>query len=739
MILRESWIDGYGLHRGLRLRWGSGLNLVLGDNEAGKSTLHSFLRQMLYGFPDGRSKEPRYLPLRGGEYGGSLLVEVEESRELPGGEWRIERYGKRLVVELPGGRRGGQQELDLLLRGTNAQLFRDVFAFGLDELAGLGGLTDSELELRIFDASLTGASRSVTSLVAELEKARREELSPRKGRIRELVSSLGELEAQRKEAHSKLRGYRSMLRAEAQAEGDLVGKRAQREEAAREIARWEAILGAWPYEVRRREARDELSLLREREEPRPDERLHEAEEEARLLIELGARLDAAEDGLREAEQEELGAAHALLRIEGALGERQGRVAGEGRGTELAIAPGRRFGPIVLVILGAASGSLALHGASGGGGGPVFFWAGALALTLTLLVAAWMVWARPQKEESSRLDGGVATAARREDLLREQREVEASRSLVSLRRSRLEGEVQALLGRGGVSSKEELEERTSRARRRQVALRQLEEAQSGILERLGAGERGQAALLELESGERDRWELSLAEAKRRLVEAEGEVEDLVRQLALRRHAREELERSAALQEIEAEIGRARAELEEAAHRWREAALVEKLLIQSLEELREARQPEVLRFAGEAFTRITGGRYRAIRQAAGVGGGLVGEGLELVDLEDRRLVPGALSRGTREQLYFCLRLGLAAAFARQGVRLPLLLDDVLVDFDPNRVRAVSEVLADFAKEHQLVLFTCHPSTIELLVRTSPEAAVLKLEPPARENVAELRSWG
>ena len=67
---------------------------------------------------------------------------------------------------------------------------------------------------------------------------------------------------------------------------------------------------------------------------------------------------------------------------------------------------------------------------------------------------------------------------------------------------------------------------------------------------------------------------------------------------------------------------------------------------------------------------------------------------------------LSRGTREQLFLSVRLALVAMFARRGVNLPMVLDDVLVNFDVGRARRAAEVLCEFAAAgHQTLFFTCH----------------------------------
>jgi hypothetical protein len=55
---------------------------------------------------------------------------------------------------------------------------------------------------------------------------------------------------------------------------------------------------------------------------------------------------------------------------------------------------------------------------------------------------------------------------------------------------------------------------------------------------------------------------------------------------------------------------------------------------------------------------------------------------------------------------LRLALVALLARRGVELPMILDDVLVNFDAQRAVAAVEVLHDFSQRgHQLLLLTCH----------------------------------
>ena len=65
---------------------------------------------------------------------------------------------------------------------------------------------------------------------------------------------------------------------------------------------------------------------------------------------------------------------------------------------------------------------------------------------------------------------------------------------------------------------------------------------------------------------------------------------------------------------------------------------------------------------------------------------------------------LSAGTADQAYLSLRLALASLM-EVGVSLPVLLDDPFIQYDDHRAKKALEFFNSFAKEHQVILFTCH----------------------------------
>jgi hypothetical protein len=173
---------------------------------------------------------------------------------------------------------------------------------------------------------------------------------------------------------------------------------------------------------------------------------------------------------------------------------------------------------------------------------------------------------------------------------------------------------------------------------------------------------------------------------------------------RRGAMVEQQRSAAadhslaLKQIELDV--VEQQIDKAIAAWRERAAVSLFLERIREEYELHRQPETLREASNYMSQLTGGKYTRIWTP------LAHDILFVDTSEGQALSVQVLSRGTREQLFVSLRLALVAAYARRGIHLPMILDDVFVNFDAGRTRTACAVLRDFAKQgHQLLVFTCH----------------------------------
>jgi uncharacterized protein YhaN len=183
-------------------------------------------------------------------------------------------------------------------------------------------------------------------------------------------------------------------------------------------------------------------------------------------------------------------------------------------------------------------------------------------------------------------------------------------------------------------------------------------------------------------------------------------------------------------VERQIGRA-------TEAWRERAAVSLLLERIRADYEAHRQPDTLKEASNYLRQLTGGKYTRIWTP------LAHDILFVDTLEGQSLSVQLLSRGTREQLFVSLRLALVSAYGRRGIHLPMILDDVFVNFDAQRTRIACAVLRDFAKQgHQLLVFTCHEHVWEMFKELKVDArripnrfgAVEQSAPPQPEPVEE-----
>lgn len=142
------------------------------------------------------------------------------------------------------------------------------------------------------------------------------------------------------------------------------------------------------------------------------------------------------------------------------------------------------------------------------------------------------------------------------------------------------------------------------------------------------------------------------------------------------------------------------LGDATERWCSAKIADHLVNDLRAQIEQNRQPQTLQSASESLRQLTCGKYRRIWTR-------LGEKTLLVDDEHgQALRIEHLSSGTREQVFLATRLAMIRDFARQGTELPLILDDVTVNFDHNRTQAAVETLLNVSKQgQQVLLFTCH----------------------------------
>lgn len=307
--------------------------------------------------------------------------------------------------------------------------------------------------------------------------------------------------------------------------------------------------------------------------------------------------------------------------------------------------------------------------------------------------------RSLEEQRQLVDRRRTLVKKHKDLKREHVEVFRARDKLVRRR-------RAFFAHAGVSDQQQLRQLVHKQHRIRELLRQRVEAAEKI-QAITARQVDEAALLaELESHTQpqlqSRWDELMADVEilqgdaARLHEKRGEWSAEMNLLADSRE----------LAEARFELSLVEHQMNDAAGRWKIFATAGLWLEKVCGIYEQQRQPETLQEASRYLKKLTGGHYVRVWTP-------LSEHALRVDNADREQLPvGVLSRGTREAVFLSLRLALAAGYARRGINLPLVLDDVLVNFDAQRAGAAARVLRDFAEDgHQLLMFTCHRHIMEL----------------------------
>jgi uncharacterized protein YhaN len=152
----------------------------------------------------------------------------------------------------------------------------------------------------------------------------------------------------------------------------------------------------------------------------------------------------------------------------------------------------------------------------------------------------------------------------------------------------------------------------------------------------------------------------------------------------------------------------------------------VLQRAMDSYRRKNESSILCRAENLFQRLTLGRYTDL--CIEYEGGKAK--LRAVRPGEEVDVARSLSDGTLDQLFLSLRLASIEQHLASQESMPLVLDDIFINFDDDRTRAGIEVLAEFAQKTQVLLLTHHARTIELAKKALLESAWMehRLDPAA-----------
>ncbi|MCA9263432.1 MAG: AAA family ATPase [Planctomycetales bacterium] len=235
--------------------------------------------------------------------------------------------------------------------------------------------------------------------------------------------------------------------------------------------------------------------------------------------------------------------------------------------------------------------------------------------------------------------------------------------------------------------------------------------------------------ELRTTDQDELAAELIDNERLIQELEVTHGDSHQQLGVARQAVERLCDTDDTLRLQMELESKRAELATAIERWAPLVIAESLLERSIDRFEQQHQSEIVTGTRHFLATMTGDRYTDIKAHWSTD--------ELPRIYDQHegtwKIPGQLSRGTREQLYLAIRLAYIRHYCQNTESLPLVMDDVTVNFDQTRLRHTLSALLELSQDIQVLFLTCRHNTLEQLHDIAPELEPLRLTPTGNDILA------
>ena len=691
------------------------LNIVFGANEAGKTTLSSFVGGVLFGWEEARGNRNTYKPV-GAERAGSLFFAAPASDET----FVLHRARNA----------DGLQGDTALVEDIDKETFRTMFSLNSDELRRLRNTTDTTAKLLTAGSGTGSSPAHALAHVNERLASFTSRAAAATQSIPQLSAKKSELRRAQQEASDQADQWRSQDRELHELEPQRQAMSARVEESNAHIEGLTAALTT-------------LESLDEERDKLLDEQAHqrEVEKEARaqadahretvgvLLCSLTAsedralrdRLDAlAALAARQAHAVETARANynsskavyeALLETADEHADR--RRARSKRSIQMAFLV---IIPAVLFLLGVP---LFIMGRDRGS---LSYMAIGLVLSVfaaLMAVSGFVMLFRPDKESSARKERfddahwvmvqdkkklEACEADERASSCQVSAELEASglgAAAGSLRQARVLLD-EAQEARSAVALCVQRQQAASM--RLSAAERRLEEvarARAGLLENVGLAPDASPVEVQQELDRRIRQRAGLMETLETMNHRAGELKNILAQARLAQD----------FDQCKLEVQQVATRLDEAKIDFARLLLAKRMLEAAIATWESKRQPEVYAKASRLLCLMTEGRWTEVS--------LTSEGtLEVTDAVKCRRSPVHLSLGTCQQLYLALRIALLTTAENVGRAIPILADDILVNFDERRRAGAARALVELAETRQIILFTCHEEVVRALKKAAKQ---------------------
>nr|WP_010333588.1 AAA family ATPase [Bacillus mojavensis] len=295
----------------------SPVQLIYGLNEAGKTTMMSFIESMLFGFP----KSKKYEPKSGGVYGGVL-----EAEHPAYGVMKIERTkgaAEKVRVYTESGEVKQEDFLKQLFQGTDRALYKAIYSFDVFGLQEIHTFNRDKIGEFLLFSSLFGAE-AVSKLDSRLTKESERLFKPngRNPHLNQELETLKQLAAKLKQAETEEAGYHQLLEEKRTLESRLAAAETELKETAEHIRRIERAIELKPVLIEKTTLEQAIEQYPEHAGQFPADGLHRLEKYESHLHPKSAQLEALRVKLAELDKQlqKLNPNEAILKNEALISE-----------------------------------------------------------------------------------------------------------------------------------------------------------------------------------------------------------------------------------------------------------------------------------------------------------------------------------------------------------------------------------------------------------------------------------
>ena len=246
MKITDLQLEQYGIYHNASWQPSqTALNVVMGENESGKTTMLRFIRDMLFGYGRGKWQ---------GRRGSMGFIRAD------GNSYRVYRNEKEKWFEDGNHVKHAEELPAIWWHGLNRYMYEQIFAMGLEDLQGTAFLADDTVRSRFFMLQGGDQLSDVKKQIQDSKAGLLAGSSQGKRKINQLLSDLNEINRNLDELSNQEKEFSDLQKKQDELKKQTAILADKLEKDKDEDRQLEKRLGAWDYYRKAAEVKRQMEL-----------------------------------------------------------------------------------------------------------------------------------------------------------------------------------------------------------------------------------------------------------------------------------------------------------------------------------------------------------------------------------------------------------------------------------------------------------------------------------------------